>query len=139
MSDLYKSTPSWILKIIEKKKCAECGAIVKKTDICAIGIRKVTEEKNTLYVEHLCSKCAKRTITSLAKEKVDGVEGLCYLLIEEMHNLRKIENSSKRRKTNKKGSISDQEFKDMVKFLNNNDTHLEFMKYIGINVKNESK
>lgn len=139
MSELYKNTPNWILKIIEQKKCASCGADVKKTGICAIGIRTVKENKNknALYVEHMCSNCSSRTISSF-QEKVDTVEQLCYLLIEEIHNRKKLEKAKRTKKPNKTGVISEEEYEEVMKFLKNNDDHSEFLKYIGMNI-NDNK
>ncbi len=132
---LHKYTPRWMLNIIETKKCAECGEKAHKHDICAIGVRSFgAEGKCTTYVEHKCGKCQVRTITSFAKEKLSSVEDLCYMIIEQIHAQKKLEKSKElSQQQNSNSQIGDDEVDALKQFLETNESHADFLKYIGSN------
>jgi len=128
---LYTCIPQWIAGIVETKKCYKCKNKVSRKDICAIGIRTFREDQNTVYVEHLCPKCKSRTVTSFAKEKLASVEDLCYMLIEQIHNKRRIRKSQHLEGRCYGDRIEDKEVESLIKFMEEAKSFEEVLKYIG--------
>jgi hypothetical protein len=131
---LYTCIPRWIIRVVETKKCYKCSAKVSKKHICAIGIRPLVDDKNTVYVEHACPNCSTRTITSFAREKAETVEDLCYMLLEQIHARRRMQKSKEIGSRYSSDQIQDKEVDSLVDFMNKSETYEEFLKYIGSEV-----
>ena len=129
---LWQYLPRWIISIFETKVCSHCDELADKKDIVAVGVRIVegSTDKYTLYVEHACSHCRKRVITSFSKEKQCSVEDLCYMLIEQMQHKKELDKSRTLSDHGKNETISDEEVKELSDFMGTNDSHEEFMKFI---------
>lgn len=129
--DLWQYIPGWMINILHAKNCSECQCPVKKTDILALGIRKIEDsDKLTLVVEHACQQCKKRVMTSFSREKQGSVEDFCYLLIEHMHKQKEIETSQKITHLPNQEAISDKEVKELLDFMYHSKSHEDFMKFI---------
>jgi hypothetical protein len=131
MLPLWKYLPKWMTNIINSKLCSQCHHLANKSEIIAVGVRKVKDGMYSFYVEHCCSNCEKRVITCFSKEKQGSPEDLCYLLIENLQQYRKSEKSKQIDKGKNKSPIGDDEVDDFLKFLYNNDDYQEFMNFIG--------
>jgi len=127
---LYACVPTWITRLVETKKCYKCKTKVTRKNICAIGIRTCGSNQNTVYVEHLCSNCDKRTVTSFSKEKLGSVEELCYMLVEQIHSNNKL-TKARKLEQNHEGSIEDEEVESLVSFMDNAESFEDLLKYIG--------
>ncbi len=128
---LHTNIPRWITNIVETKKCSNCKTEVSKTSICAVGIRSIGANKSTVYVEHACPECSVRTITSFSREQSASVEELCYMLIEQIHNKRKLQRAEKIRGRVREDAIQDEEVESLVELMNSSDSFEDFLKYIG--------
>lgn len=128
---LHTCIPRWITSIVETKKCYKCNSKVNKKDICAVGIRMFGKSQSTVYVEHTCSKCKARTVTSFAKEKQASVEDLCYMLIEQIHNKRRIRKSQELKEQFRGDQIEDEEVATFIDFMNKAESFDDVMKFIG--------
>ena len=129
---LYTHVPRWMTTVVESKICEKCRIPFLKTGICAIGIRNFGKDDNTtFYVEHQCSRCSTRVITSFGAQKTGSTEELCYLLIEQMQAQRKVWKSQQLEKGGEQGIIKDKEVKELLDFINHSISHDDFLKFIG--------
>lgn len=128
---LYSLVPNWITRIVETKKCSKCQTKVRKSSICAVGVRTIDLDKSTVYVEHACSKCGERTITSFSREKSASVEELCYMLIEQIHNARRLKKSVGLQNRVRVDPIQDQEVASLLDMMDRAESYEDFLKYIG--------
>lgn len=131
---LYSCIPRWITSIVETKKCYKCKTPVSRKNICAIGIRSIgaaEDNHNTVYVEHACSKCEARTVTSFSKEQMGTVEHLCYMLIGQVHNNRRVQKARQLEDQFQGGQIGEEEADSLVKFMEDSESFDDLLKYIG--------
>lgn len=129
MQELHKSVPHFILKYLSDRRCSKCNTQIVKQDVIAIGIRTY-QKKTCLYIEHQCKSCHYREITNYSGNKNSSVPELCYVLLEHHQKQKDTENIVKTRKKEKK-SITDKEVNDLLRFMNDNSSYDDFMKYIG--------
>ncbi|KKN47564.1 hypothetical protein LCGC14_0661690 [marine sediment metagenome] len=129
---LWQYLPRWMVNILNSKSCSQCNERVNKSDVIAVGVRLIegSSDKTTLYVEHACSSCQKRVITSFSKEKQNSVENLCYMLIEQMQQKRELEKSQEISNHDRKEEISDEEVVELLEFMEKHNSHEDFMKFI---------
>ena len=122
--------PHWMFSGLKNRFCAKCGEHAQKQDIIGVGIRE-SGDRSILYIEHKCSKCDYREITTMPKRK-GTIEELCYVMLEGI-NQKKVSERSKLFHDKQKISrskISKSEVDDLLKFMNASRTHEEFLKYI---------
>ncbi len=127
---LFYWVPNWISNVLKEKGCDKCSNNIRKQDIIAIGIREVGN-KTALYVEHICSKCGFREITSLAGSKKGTLEEMCYILLEEIQYKRSTDKARELEKSQYHSKITKKEMEDFAKFMNSPYNHEDFMKFIG--------
>lgn len=132
MSDFYKCVPKWIIRIIESRKCYHCDKLAQRIEIEAFGIRKVMNGNlSTFYVEHCCSNCNKRTITSFGRERQAAPVDLAYEIIEYEQNQRRLRKVKALENVKRTGDIEPEEIQQLLEFMNRTDTHEDFMRFIG--------
>lgn len=133
---MYHCLPDWAQRSVRNRKCTRCSKLYKKSDVVAVGIRSLDTDRSkmepTLYVEHLCSNCDYRAITTVIKENTGTLEGLCFSILENIKHKRLLENSKKfgKRKKENPGPITDAEVKKFLKSMNDSSTHADFLKII---------
>jgi len=129
--------PRWMSKVIENKVCERCQQSAAKEDICAVGIRAFGRKKDTtFYVEHQCSKCQVRIITSFGAQKTGSAEELCYILLEQLQTQRRLQ-KAREFEPESIGKIRDEEVESFLSFMNENESHEDFMKFIGSKLQND--
>lgn len=114
-----------------KRKCRKCNTVIGGDDVIALGLRKVRSQY-CLYIEHRCKQCKWREITVFSDDPM-SVEHLCYLILNSMQNKRAAEIAQITEQNNSKikKSISDDEVRELLHFINNNSSYQDFMKFIG--------
>lgn len=134
----HENIPLWISNYIEGKECRECKNVITKKDIIAIGIRKITDKNMTPFIEHNCSKCHSRAITSFGGHQQGNMEEICHLLLSQIKiNKSKpaiignIQARIKERSNKNTTPISEEEASKFVKYLQKSKNHENFMKQIG--------
>jgi len=128
---IYEYVPRWMFVVVESKTCEKCQQPSTRKDICAVGLRTFDQNRTTFYVEHQCSKCHTRIITSFGAQKTGSTEDLCYILLEQMQAQKKLQKSQEIEKSHGSGKIRDEEVESLLKFMRNTESHEEFMKFIG--------
>lgn len=130
MSDdkIYQCVPQWIVAELRNRFCKGCGQGVDKKDVIAIGVRE-TSKKNSIFVEHACSNCKKREITSFYKSTL---EDLCYTILDSIQQRRDMNKAKEieSKESSQTSQISDEEVKNFIDFINQSESHEEFMKHI---------
>lgn len=126
----FYNVPSWMIRYISGERCSECGTPVSKKNIIAIGIRQ-HQNQATPYIEHECSKCKFRAITSFGGHKKGTLQELCYMLLEELQNKNKIRVAIETEGIRKKTKMTDKEVSDFLKRLDKATTYDELLKEIG--------
>ena len=135
---IHEYIPHWMSTIVESKTCNKCQCPSTRKDICAIGIRSFDQSNRTIfYVEHQCSECQTRIITSFGAQKTGSIEELCYLLLEQMQSRRSLEKSLDTKRSQDLDGIKDNEVESLLRFMNKNQSHEEFMRFIGIKQNDE--
>lgn len=130
--------PDWIQGEIKKRSCSQCKTHYSKQDIVAVGIRQINNHNEcAMYIEHICSSCDYRAITTFGKEKENTLEKMCCNILESIRRKKLTEKSLLLRKQ-KNGVITDREVKKFLNF-NKNASHDEFLKEIGINLPEENR
>lgn len=130
--------PRWVLTKIETRSCTSCKYKFKKVDIVQVGVRKIkVDDKNShaaLAVETWCPHCQKGSVTTFAQEKYRSFRNLLCSLLKEIQKIDKINDArSKAEIENKSRSkITDEEVLKFKKTLDNCETHMEFLKELGI-------
>lgn len=131
-SPIYTYIPRWMSTIVESKICEKCQKQSNKKDICAIGVRSFGKKNDIVfYVEHQCTKCKARIITSFGAQKVGCIEEMCYILLEQLHAQRKIQKSLEYETQQKQGQMTDEEVELLLDFMSKSKSHEDFMKFIG--------
>ncbi len=132
---LYQSLPKWILSSIRDRVCSQCETKYKKSDIVAVGIRQ-TKKQYSLYLEHECSSCKHRALTTVGQNSMQSLEDLCFGILENMRQKR-IAAKSCSLKTPKEGKMTDHEVRKFLKFVRKAPTHDDVLREIGIPPKKE--
>jgi DNA-directed RNA polymerase subunit RPC12/RpoP len=127
----HQNVPSWIIKYLNYTQCNKCSQKIKKQDIVAIGIRGVDNE-TTLYIEHKCPNCSHRAMKSFGSHIKGTLEELCYLLLEEGQNKRRIQQAyvNETKKINRT-QMTENEIKTFLDNLNKCETYMDLLKEIG--------
>lgn len=129
----------WLPSIFEEKlkgvSCSSCHVEIKLKDIVAIGMRSY-DDKNIFYVEYQCPQCSFRSCKLIdINTKAQSIESLCYFLLESIQKKKKIQCVQKRKKNhnkkNSKTNISDKEISEIKAFMKTNNSHDDFLKFIG--------
>ncbi len=129
----YHWLPDWVHSGIKKRSCSQCKTRYSTQDIVATGIRQVGKPYEcAMYVEHVCSSCGYRALTTFGKEKEDNLERMCFVILENMKK-RKLTEKSRLFRSRKKGNMTDGEVNKFLKF-NKNASHDDFLKEIGVSL-----
>lgn len=125
--------PDWVRNGLKKRSCSQCKTSYSTQDIIAVGIRQVSEPHEcAMYVEHICSSCGYRALTTFGKEKEDSLEGMCCVILENIKKKKLTEKSRLLRKR-KEGNMTDREVKKFLNF-NKDASHEDFLKEIGVSL-----
>lgn len=123
--------PSWILSIINKKKCSKCSNSINSSNIIAVGIREATANQKVFFTEQQCNKCKNRSVTVFNKEKAKTLKDLCFSLLESIKRKRQSEISVDLSQQKIKGEIKQEKVEEFLDFLQKVESHDEFMRRIG--------
>lgn len=131
--------PDWIQNTIKKRSCSQCNKRYTTDDIIAVGIRSIDKDSSecSMYVEHECSSCGYRALTTFGKQKESSLEGMCCSILENIRSKKKAEKSRMLRKR-KEGVMTECEVTNFLNFMKNNDTHEDFLREIGISPPKEN-
>jgi hypothetical protein len=126
----YHWLPDWIQSGLKKRICSQCQTNYSKQDIVAVGVRQVNDPHEcAMYVEHVCSSCGYRALTTFGKEKENSLEGMCCGILENIKK-KKLMEKSKLLQKQKKGNMTDREVDKFLKFFKDA-SHEEFCTEIG--------
>lgn len=126
----YYWLPDWVPNGLKKRSCTQCKTQYSTQDIVAVGIRQINDPHEcAMYVEHICSSCGYRALTTFGREKENSLERMCYGLLESIKKKKLIAKSRLLRKR-KEGNMTDGEVKKFLKF-NQDASHEDFLKEIG--------
>lgn len=134
---LYQDLPDWVFDGIKDNSCCQCDNPFNKDTIVAIGIRQV-KKSIAFFVEHQCSKCGFRAITSFGREKENSLENMCHTLLRHINSQKVVQNALGFKK-HLSEPMTDQEVVQFIKFVQNNETHDEFLKEIKATNPNDNK
>ena len=130
--------PKWMQNTINKRSCSQCEKPYTKTDIIACGVR-IVEKSSTecsMYIEHECSSCGYRALTTFGKQKETSLEGMCCAILENIRRKKQVEKSRMLRKR-KEGVMTKREVDKFLSFMKGATTHEEFLKEIGVSIPKE--
>lgn len=129
----YHWLPEWVQSGLKKRSCSKCEIKYSTQDIIAVGIRQVGEPHEcAMYIEHVCSSCGYRALTTFGKEKENSLEGMCCVVLESIKKKKLTEKSRLLRKQ-KEGNMTDREVNKFLKF-NKKASHEDFLKEIGVSL-----
>ncbi len=124
--------PQWMIRVIEKRKCSKCDNPLRREYIQAVGVRELKKVNGfVFFVEHCCGECDYVVCTNLTHEKTGNLEDLCYAMIEQMHNNKKIQRAKDVESGKRSDVIQDYEVNECLRFLAKTKTHEDFLKFIG--------
>ena len=130
---LYYWLPDWVHNGLKNRSCSKCKTKYTTPDIVAVGIRQVDDPNEcAMYVEHRCSSCKYRALTTFGKEKEDSLEGMCCVILESIKK-KKLAEKSRLLRDQKEGDMTDREVNKFLKF-NKNASHEDFLKEIGVSL-----
>ena len=128
---LHYWLPPWIIAIINKKTCSKCSNKINSSNIIAVGIREAPANQKVLFTEQQCPSCKTRSVAVFNKEKANSLKELCFSLLESIKKKRQAEISVDLSKANMRGEIKQDKVDEFLTFLQDVETHDEFMKRIG--------
>lgn len=127
--------PDWAFNFMKKKECSECGESMKNSIITQVGIKINEENKSCLYYENKCCKCHQVSQTTIAthidfspKQLASEILGSYDALEYNVGHKKIVENKEKKNNF----SSFEKDCKVFKIFMSNNDSYLEFLKYIGL-------
>lgn len=130
---LHYYLPYWTQKQLSKEKCIKCGfSKITKECAIAIGLRE-KDGTQCLFLEFKCPKCEYRQISIPKHDKTITIEKLCYLLLEEMQNKRRIAYAKSVEKSKLTSRMTDREIKAFIKRFRAMSSHDDFLKEIRAN------
>lgn len=124
--------PEWAYASLNRRSCSQCSTKYSKYDIVAVGVRKIEDPGFAMYIEHKCSECGFRALTTLGKQKEDSLEKLCYVILESIKKRKLSEKSKLINKHTKNAPISDGEVTSFLDFMNDSKSHEDFLREIGV-------
>ena len=132
----YHWLPDWVQNGLKKRSCSQCKTKYRKQDIVAVGVRQIDNSHEcAMYVEHVCSSCEYRALTTFGKEKEDSLEGMCCGILESIKKKKLVEKSRLLRKR-KEGIMTDSEVDKFLKFIKGA-SHADFCEEIGLPLPKE--
>lgn len=131
---IYKSIPNWMVSSVKNSNCNRCDENLVKEDILGIGLKEIEPGKHILFVEYKCHSCDHAARINFSSQTVT-IEGLCYLLLEEMQKKKMLEKSKQLPKGlksihKKTDSIGEKEVQEFLKNMDAVETFDEFLKLI---------
>ncbi|KKK43385.1 hypothetical protein LCGC14_3168580 [marine sediment metagenome] len=130
--------PEWMQNTINTRTCSQCKNPYTKEDIIAIGVRSTDNGslECSMYIEHECSSCGYRALTTFAQQKETSLEGMCCAILENIRRKKKTEKSRMLRKR-KEGIMTEREVSQFLNSMQKFKTHEEFLKEIGMSLPKE--
>jgi hypothetical protein len=109
--------PKWLTSTIDKYRCTNCNNIMKEEGIGAIGIKKFSkdESKSVFYFSYECENCKHKVTVEL---NTMSTEEFVSNMVEEYMQDNENEKVNCKNVKNNSTKISDQEYKAMLKSLN---------------------
>lgn len=134
--------PEWAQTALKNRVCSNCSTGYSKNDIIAIGFREMEDGSNVLYIEHQCSSCSFRAITTLGKQG-QSLESLCYNVLESIKH-KKLQTQSKNMEhpgypEGIDQPWTDKEVKSFLSFVKKSASHEDFLREIGVTLPPEPK
>lgn len=130
--------PSWANPFLNDKKCPHCQSLTHVHGVIGIGVRQRDHKEENplkgdflLTFEYMCHSCSKKSLW--IADPVDNNLDLIDILEQIISMYSK--NISSQQKMSK-SKISDKEVELLKKFLHNNKSYEEFLKYLGIETEN---
>lgn len=128
---LYRVIPGWMVKEVKKSNCAQCKGTIRDSDIQGIALINV-DGGSTYAVEFVCSTCGRSARLTFEMFIKSSVEELCFMLIDEIHKTKTMNNSVFIENVDKDlGPISKREVNSFVKKMEKAETMEDFLKLIG--------
>jgi hypothetical protein len=127
----HHNVPSWMIRYLSHTQCSKCSTRIKKKDIVAIGIREYEKNSATLYIEHKCPECGFRSMKSFGERAQGTVEELCYMLLEELQNKRRVQQARGREGGIPATEMTDAEVQAFLDSLNKYENYTDLLKEIG--------
>jgi hypothetical protein len=128
----YYWLPEWIYAPLDRRCCSQCETKYTKNDITAVGVRKLEDSAYALYVEHQCSSCNFRALTTFGKQKEDSLERLCYVVLESIKKRKITEKAKMLQKHKDDKPMTEKEVKGFISFMQTSESHEDFLREIGV-------
>lgn len=127
----YHNVPSWMIRYLAHAKCSKCGNSIRKANLTAIGIRG-QDGKSVPYVEYQCPKCDHRAMKSFGGQHKGTVEEICYMLLEEVQNKRRIRSAQYNESRGQRSeTITDDEVNRFLDSMRKCKTYVDLLDEIG--------
>lgn len=127
--------PDWAYNFMKKKECPYCSSLMGDADIVQVGIKLYEGKKPCLYYESNCKVCDRVSHTTIFTD----TDLSPYQLAAEIYN--SYDREDRGVQHNKIDGIQNKKFKpnafdkesaSLKSFMIKNDSHEEFLKYIGL-------
>lgn len=127
----YHNVPSWMIRYLAHAKCSKCNGPIRKANITAIGIRG-QDGLSVPYVEYQCPKCDHRAMKSFGGQCKGSIEEICYMLLEEVQNKRRLKQAQFNESKGRDGALmTDDEVKKFLDSMSKYETYAELLEEIG--------
>lgn len=134
MQKLWTVIPRQMSQGVQTRKCTHCSQHVRKQDVIGIGIREISGT-NTIFLEHCCSKCEFREITTFSGLNIGSPEEVCYMLLEELQNQKRLNKAKETRSIPQSKPMTNKEVNKFLSFLHKSNNHDDFMSHINVKKK----
>ena len=124
--------PEWVYATLDRRCCSQCETKYTKSDIIAVGVRKVEDPAYAMYIEHQCSSCGFRALTTFGKQKEDTLERLCYVILESIKKRKLVQKSQTLKRVRNDKPMTEIEVSKFKNFLQTSESHEDFLREIGV-------
>lgn len=122
--------PDWALEFMKSKNCPYCGDCMTNSSILHIGIRMFKEIKPSLYFESKCKGCSNVSNTTIFTEGSITPGQIASEIFHAIDDSAFSKSASEEK--NKINKAFDKEVDMLKKFMQKNESHIEFLKFIGL-------
>lgn len=127
----HRNVPSWMIRYLAQAKCSKCNGPIRKAHITAIGVRG-QDDQTVPYVEYQCPCCNHRAMKSFGGQVKGTIEEICYMLLEEFQNKKRIRQSqSVQERSGPHSDMTDDEIKKFLDNMSKFETYVDLLKEIG--------
>ncbi|MHA2279325.1 MAG: hypothetical protein ACXAC5_00330 [Promethearchaeota archaeon] len=130
--------PEWVHASLNNRSCSQCETAYSKNDIIAVGVRQLEDPAYAMYIEHQCSSCGFRALTTLGKQKEDTLERLCYTILESIKKRKLSEKAKMLQKNIENKPMTEKEVKNFINFMQTSESHDDFLREIGVTFPRKS-